>query len=166
MKNVLNKAQDNKTELEMTPMIDVVFLILIFFMCATKFKVPEGSLRSYLPRDRGSQSAPTILNRGCRVTLVNDEGEIHAWADEKLITNDSMGPLERERGFPGPSEQELMDHMTFRKNNYTGLSDKGLPVIIDFASDVPWKYVVQVLNICRRLDIADVAFAAPEIPID
>lgn len=40
-------------KMEMTPMIDVTFLLLIFFLCAIKFKVLEGKLQTYLPRDVG-----------------------------------------------------------------------------------------------------------------
>ena len=50
-----------KCELQMTPMIDVTFLLLIFFMCTLKFKVLEGKLGAYLPKDVGvntSQAEP------------------------------------------------------------------------------------------------------------
>ncbi|MDF1837417.1 MAG: biopolymer transporter ExbD, partial [Planctomycetota bacterium] len=39
--------------MDMTPMIDVTFLLLIFFMCTLKFKVLEGKLTAYLPKDVG-----------------------------------------------------------------------------------------------------------------
>ena len=40
-------------DLPMTPMIDVTFLLLIFFMCTLKFKTLEGKLAAYLPKDVG-----------------------------------------------------------------------------------------------------------------
>jgi hypothetical protein len=40
-------------DMEMTPMIDVTFLLLIFFMCTLKFKNLEGKLAAYLPKDLG-----------------------------------------------------------------------------------------------------------------
>jgi biopolymer transport protein ExbD len=43
---------------DMTPIIDVTFLLLIFFMCTLKFKTLEGKLLSYLPTDRGLASTP------------------------------------------------------------------------------------------------------------
>ncbi len=43
-------------KLEMTPMIDVTFLLLIFFMCTLKFKTLEGALSAYLPDDAGPAS--------------------------------------------------------------------------------------------------------------
>lgn len=40
---------------DMTPMIDVVFLMIIFFICID-FKVLESKLPAFLPKDKGSQS--------------------------------------------------------------------------------------------------------------
>lgn len=39
--------------LHLTPMIDVTFLLLIFFMCSIKFKRLDGKLSTYLPREVG-----------------------------------------------------------------------------------------------------------------
>jgi biopolymer transport protein ExbD len=44
-----------EVKLDMTPMIDVVFLMIIFFICID-FKVLESKLPAYLPKDKGSQS--------------------------------------------------------------------------------------------------------------
>ncbi len=43
---------------DMTPMIDVTFLLLIFFIVTLKFKVLEGRLDAALPKDRGTSNAP------------------------------------------------------------------------------------------------------------
>ncbi len=40
-------------KLEMTPMIDVTFLLLIFFLVATTFTQVEGKLYAFLPKDVG-----------------------------------------------------------------------------------------------------------------
>ncbi len=50
--------QDEQCELQMTPMIDVTFLLLIFFMCTLKFKVLEGAMGAHLPKDVGVSTAP------------------------------------------------------------------------------------------------------------
>ena len=44
-------------ELQMTPMIDIVFQLLIFFLLSAKFIALEGQLSSYLPKDRGLQAS-------------------------------------------------------------------------------------------------------------
>ena len=45
-----------ETKLDMTPMIDVVFQLIIFFMCNMKYKTLEGRLDAYLPKDVGVNS--------------------------------------------------------------------------------------------------------------
>ncbi|RMH04606.1 MAG: biopolymer transporter ExbD [Planctomycetota bacterium] len=46
-----------EVEMEMTPMIDVTFLLLIFFIVTLKFKTLEGRLDASLPKDRGTSSS-------------------------------------------------------------------------------------------------------------
>ena len=46
-----------KFKMDMTPMIDVVFQLMIFFMCTIKFKTLEGKLSAYLPKDVGVNSS-------------------------------------------------------------------------------------------------------------
>ncbi len=41
-----------------TSMIDIVFLLLIFFMCATKFRQLEQRLDAFLPKDEGQMAVP------------------------------------------------------------------------------------------------------------
>jgi len=47
-------------ESNMTPMIDVVFQLLIFFMLSMHFKEVEGKLLSTLPKDKGLQSSAVL----------------------------------------------------------------------------------------------------------
>lgn len=50
---ILDDVQkEEKTD--MTPMIDCVFLMIIFFLCID-FKILEAKLPAYLPKDKGSQ---------------------------------------------------------------------------------------------------------------
>jgi len=48
--------EEARQDLEMTPMIDVIFQLIIFFMCSIHFKSLEGKLYSYLPKDKGMSS--------------------------------------------------------------------------------------------------------------
>lgn len=52
--SAIDDAQE-EVKSDMTPMIDVVFLMIIFFICID-FKVLESKLAAYLPKDKGSQS--------------------------------------------------------------------------------------------------------------
>ena len=168
--------EEVKAELDMTSMIDVVFLLLIFFMCATKFRQPEGNLRTWLPRDRGTSGGPPQVNPGCRITMVRDGQDIIAIGDQSQIpfvtsygTDDvsaAQADFETKHSLRGPDLRLLEQHIQLRKDTYMGVSAKGLPVIIDFAKEVPAVYVANVVDICKKLKIEDIAFAQQEIPID
>jgi len=56
--NTSKEAATEEVELQMTPMIDVTFLLLIFFMCSIKFKMLDGKLAAYLPRNVGVNATP------------------------------------------------------------------------------------------------------------
>lgn len=55
--SVLSRIAQEACELEMTPMIDVTFLLLVFFLCTLQFKQLEGRLAAYLPKDAGANAA-------------------------------------------------------------------------------------------------------------
>lgn len=50
--SAIDDAQE-EVKPDMTPMIDVVFLMIIFFVCID-FKVLESKLPAYMPKDKGS----------------------------------------------------------------------------------------------------------------
>ncbi|MFH2001159.1 MAG: biopolymer transporter ExbD, partial [Planctomycetota bacterium] len=52
------RAATEEVEIQMTPMIDVTFLLLIFFLCSIKFKLLDGKMQTYLPKDVGVNSTP------------------------------------------------------------------------------------------------------------
>ena len=52
------QATSEEIEMQMTPMIDVTFLLLIFFMCSIKFKLLDGKLAAYLPKEVGVNASP------------------------------------------------------------------------------------------------------------
>ncbi len=162
-------AEPNKVDTNMTPMIDVVFLLLIFFMLATKFKLPEGTLRTYLPKNRGESNSRPMLSETCRVTLMIQGGQVIAYADQTQVpTSDVLeSDFEAHIGIPGPDLNFIEDHITRRKNTYVPLgANSTLPVVIDFAENVPYKYVIDVLNIVYKLELENIAFAQPEVPFD
>jgi|SRR5690606_22264223 len=48
------KDAEEEAKADMTPMIDAVFLLIIFFLCID-FKTLEAKLQANLPKDKGSQ---------------------------------------------------------------------------------------------------------------
>ena len=54
-------ADGDDTTLNMTPMIDVCFQLVVFFMLTLRFKSIDRRFQSALPKDRGQSSAPATV---------------------------------------------------------------------------------------------------------
>lgn len=169
-------------ELSMTPMIDVTFLLLIFFMLACKFKTVEGYLKAYLPKEQGPHGTDSVYDTGTlRVGL--------RWADyatgrsyqERTVGQTFEEYYEQvKRGYvvlavrqrtyeevaPGwPDYEALYRDIVFCKSEYKApptRPDKEMPLIIDAREAVPWKHVVMVLNAAVRAGVKEITFAVPE----
>ncbi|MCB9885260.1 MAG: biopolymer transporter ExbD [Planctomycetes bacterium] len=76
-------AADFEAKSDMTPMIDVVFLMIIFFICID-FKVLEAKLPAYLPKDVGG--GPSYVEP--REQLVVD---VHCVASGDKVFSGSAG---------------------------------------------------------------------------
>jgi biopolymer transport protein ExbD len=55
----INKTDDS--QLNMTPMIDIVFQLILFFLFSIHFKSLEYRIESSLPKDRGLKATPQIV---------------------------------------------------------------------------------------------------------
>jgi len=101
--SLLRELASEECKLEMTPMIDVTFLLLIFFMCTIKFKTLEGKLEAHLPQNAGpgptAQPEPESLE--VRVEVVAPGRKIDADAHK-------AGRIE---AWDGVSEFMLLDHV-------------------------------------------------------
>jgi hypothetical protein len=53
--------EGDDTEMNMTPMIDIVFQLIVFFMLTLKFKSVDHRIESQLPKDRGIQPLQQTL---------------------------------------------------------------------------------------------------------
>ncbi len=54
----LDLIEPEETELNMTPMIDIVFQLIIFFLLSLKFKTIDQRIESMLPRNKGLRPTP------------------------------------------------------------------------------------------------------------
>jgi biopolymer transport protein ExbD len=71
MKERLRETVEEEMKLDMTPMIDVVFLLIIFFLCID-FKVLEAKLPAYLPKDVGAHSTEVEPQEKLSIRVVCD----------------------------------------------------------------------------------------------
>jgi biopolymer transport protein ExbD len=68
----LKDEVSKEAKTDMTPMIDVVFLLIIFFLCID-FKVLEAKLAAYLPKDKGSLDTPVEPQEQLRIKITLDK---------------------------------------------------------------------------------------------
>lgn len=55
-----NRRKEENAHPDLTPMIDVTFQLLIFFILVMRFKVEERNHQVQLPKDEGMQSTPSV----------------------------------------------------------------------------------------------------------
>jgi len=122
---------------QMAPMIDVVFLLLIFFICTTQFPEFEGKFEVRLPD-------PGQVRKAAAAEDVPEEVIIRITDKGQFMVN------EAER-----TEQELAGLLKL-------LADMNAKqaVIIDGDPVSIHKYVVRVLNACYQAGISNISFAA------
>ncbi len=147
------EAADNPVGINITPLIDIIFCLCIFFMCSFHFRQLEGKMESWLPKDRGVNATP--------VTKVEIE-EIRIFLKFNKNATDTADAVRRQI-----MSKPITDDNNFRTvlrglvANYNQKDMKDVPVIIDSDPDVPWKDVVNVLSLCRLEKLEKVQFSGP-----
>ena len=128
----------------MTPMIDVIFLLLIFFVCTSSFQPPEevlptnmslpGSTAETVPVDPLEEDLDEI------VVKVLWRGGRPQWE----VNQRQYGRLEEVGGVLAAVAGVQID----------------LPVILDIEGSVPMENVIDVYDLCRQIGLERVQFAA------
>ena len=129
---------------EMTPMIDVIFQLLIFFICTSSFLPPEEVLPTNLSLP--GSTAETVPIDPIRQDL--DEIVV------KLLWRS------------GAPRWEVNSRQYARLDDVGGVLSAvagvqvDLPVILEIEAAVPMENVIDVYDLCRRIGLQRVQFAA------
>ncbi len=121
-------------EMQLAPLIDIVFLTLVFFMTTAVFTSLESELDIQLP----------TANSSTEIERSRGEIYINLKADGSIVLND------RELTVP-----ELQDVLYRVAENAPGAS-----IIIRGDREAALEGAIAILNCCRNADIQDVSFAA------
>jgi biopolymer transport protein ExbD len=135
-------------DVKMTPMIDVVFLLLIFFVWTASFQIVERVLPSSVSEASGTGSTtpdepppPEADFHDIVVRILWAEGRV-SWRVGEETYNQLSGV-----------EQRLA--LIFRANDEA-------PVIIDPDDDTPFGSVIEVYDLSRQVGFREVKFAASD----
>ncbi len=129
----LKTHQDEAPSLNLTSMIDVVFLLIIFFMVGTKFTEMERKISLQVPQ-------------------VSDAGTL-APAPEKYVVNvyrDGRTSLDREI----VTLEQLTARLAQARSEYEGLG-----VIVRGDAEGQFQHVTNALNACRQAGIAEMGIS-------
>ena len=128
----------------MTPMIDVVFLLLVFFVWTASFQIVEQILPSEMSAQMGSESSE--LN----------EPPPEADYDKVIVKIDFDGlePI-------WYLDDESVENLAQLRERLTAISsvNSEAPVILDPESIVPLGYVIEAYDVAKLSGFAKVSFA-------
>jgi biopolymer transport protein ExbD len=123
--------QDDEPVLNLTPMIDVVFQLLIFFMVATTFLDPEKEIGIELPE----------ASSGEKAEKQSDEIIINVFADGSVIVSGEE-----------VSQENLLD--TLRAS---AVANPQTPVTIRGDRTVHHEHIVSVMDACGRAGLLNLS---------
>jgi len=138
------KHKDNvKAEVDMTPMIDCVFLLLVFFMVSTTFNRQEADISFALPGTADQSESVDIP----------DEQIIQITENGNVFLNDLEYDAPADADMPELVKTLILFRQTAEANR--------VPAMITIAPEdnVKQQRVVDVLNACTAAKIANVTFA-------
>jgi biopolymer transport protein ExbD len=130
---------DGDVGFQIAPMIDLILVLMVFFMATVALKQVENELGIALPGKglANSQANQTVdLNIGIEM-----DGTVS-------LNNEPVG---------NPNDIDLQD-LRARLKEQISLFDDRIPVVINPQPDVPHQRVVQVLNACSAAKVRNLCF--------
>lgn len=119
--------------IQLAPLIDIVFLILVFFMALSVFTQQESELNITVPQSQ--ESKKTMRTAGEIIINITKDGKI-------VVNQRALDDVQL--------EEMLMKVSSLFPNQ---------PVIVRADEKAYHKYIVKVLDICARANIWNVAFS-------
>ena len=120
-------------DISLTPMIDVVFLLLIFFMVTTTFS-KETAIKVLLPQADGQQAEK---QEQTLMLTIDKSGQY--FIDDKPLQDGSL--------------ETLAKTLTTSRNN------KNIPLIINADANAPVQSAISVLDVASRIGFKNITFA-------
>ena len=149
--NALKSILGDVDEVDLTPMIDVTFLLLIYFMVTTMLKQPEAELSIQLPgKPQNSDVTPMEMQK----VRIGSEGEVYLNGSEiedgyDLAMPDLVSNLKTQKG--------LRDQLI--SSGVKSKEEAELKVEIESDGIAEHQSAISVLNACSSAGVMKVTFA-------
>jgi len=140
--------EENPVAVNVVALIDILMCLLLFYMCASKFPALEGRMDAWLPLDKGANAGPPppkLLDE-VRVKL--------SWVGEQTVRQFGQRPVQDDKELEALIVNQYSALLQGKKKD-----DKDPSVIIEAGAQVPWRDVIDVMDICRRNRIESIEFA-------
>jgi biopolymer transport protein ExbD len=142
----MGDGEENPVGINVTPLVDVIFCLCVFFMISFKFKQLEGKFESWLPKNKGSQGMPLgVVIQEVRVAIF--------WDEERQASVRKFGTR-----FV-PEDNELQQLIKEAHDGFVRLNQPDMGVTIDGDLRVPWSDVINVMNIAKKAGVDKIEFA-------
>lgn len=134
------KSESSKISLaiRMTPLIDVIFLLLLFFILSIRFEKPEGVLENILPESNTHGLADQQKDWEVvklRIKLITEGKQLKIYLQERVVY----------------TYRDLL--------SYLNMLPQEIMLVIEPESKVPYKYVIGVYNTCLKAKKTNIVFA-------
>ena len=134
-----------RAELSLTPMIDVVFLLLIFFMLGMEFRAMDRELGAELPHrgDTPDDHRPPLIEVWIQIGI---QDRAAAQPQPRVVVD----------GRPLTTWRQVYSHL--HELTQIPSATETYQVIVAPDDDVPHEWVMKVLDYLKKLRYANVAF--------
>ena len=92
--------------IDMTPMVDIAFLLLIFYMVSTVFSMPQAMEINLPPEEEKDQMVDVAESN---LLTIRVDGESRFWWNLKIVTPDNLPLLL-------PSDPDKPDSISYKMN--------------------------------------------------
>lgn len=157
------KSDADVPQQDMTPLIDVVFQLLIFFMLVTNFEQTQADERVKLPRDKLAQPPKVARDKD----LVINIGYFRDESGRVITHNGDRGPFVFFDGeaYPVPQfGQRLGIERQLQKNE--DVDPKEITVVIRADREVPTGMIQELMKVAQELEYVKFALAATQQQVE
>ncbi len=175
--------EPDETELNMTPMIDIVFQLIIFFLLSLKFKTIDQRIESMLPKKKGLAATPDPVEDEDKIKLKVFRRDIaHEDRAYTLVRVDNAAQFKLPAGWKGRGKEtpqrlrqydktiaSVQEEIRKRLAIYGNDPDAVKGEIVappPRGGSVPHGDVVALLDTFLRLDMTNVEFEGQMTPLN